>query len=355
MCNSNFTWQVSARTAGQRLDAALAAFLPELSLRARRRLWDTHAVLVNDRPCPAGRMLRENDTICLRPKPAIHTAEAAPTAADSSELSPAAVPFFRQSPPHLIAQHGNLFFFYKPAGLHTSSLEGRGGPSLEAQLPKLCPDHALSPTTGQKALRLVNRLDCGTSGIVTAALSEHDADKWRRMENAGLCEKHYYALLCGHLPHPLTIRNRLDTAKRRVSKILPVESLDTLRHTRFTPLGFLSTEQMQSLHQQLRDAATPPAENQAAAGQAEQPCTLALCTIAKGARHQIRAHALSAGFPLWGDSLYAQPRDLPLASGHIFLLHHGLVSMPGLRMHCPLPWLSLLPENVRCSVATPTE
>lgn len=349
MCNKDSLWQVTACTAGQRLDAALAAFLPSLSLRARRRLWDTHTVRVNDSPRPAGWMLREGDTVCLQAKQTTHIAEAAPQAA-----APIATFFFQQALPHLLAQHGNLFFFYKPAGLHSSHLEGRGGPSLEALLPKLypqkTPEHATKTGSKHTPLRLVNRLDCGTSGIVAAALSEHDAELWRRTETAGLCEKRYYALLSGHLPAPLTIRNRLDTAKRRVTKILPAESLDTLRHTRFTPLGYLSATDIRHLQLQLAEAAPQPAPANHIQ-QPEQGCTLALCTIAKGARHQIRAHALSAGFPLWGDPLYSQQPNLPpLAGGHYFFLHHAMLSIPGVRVQCAPPWLSLLPESVRQAV-----
>lgn len=349
MCNSVSVWQVTACTAGQRLDVALAAFLPDLSLRARRRLWDTHTVRVNDRPRPAGWMLCEGDTVCLHPKHATNTGEAAP-----AEMLSDFAAFFRQSPPRVLSQHGNLIFFYKPAGLHSSHLEGRGGPSLEALLPKLYPQQA----PGHTPLRLVNRLDCGTSGIVAAALSEHDADLWRRAESAGLCEKSYYALLCGHLPNQLTIRNQLDTAKRRITKILPTESFDTLRHTRFSPLGYLSAAEVYRLELQLSETVPPkeiPKNPPAHLNHvpSETSYTLALCTIAKGARHQIRAHALNAGFPLWGDPLYPPRHSLPpLASEHTFLLHHGMLSMPGVRIQCPPPWLHLLPESVRHTVQT---
>lgn len=337
MSNKVAVWQVTADSAGQRLDAALATFLPGLGLRARRRLWDTHTVLVNDKPRPTGWMLREHDSICLHPK----NEDPAPATAEHKDM-PSAPPvvYQQEAAPHVIAQHGNLIFLYKPAGLHTSSLEGRGGPSLEALLPELCAEHA--------PLHLVNRLDCGTSGIVAAALSEHDARQWRRMEDAGLCKKRYYALLCGHLPSPLTIRNRLDTAKRRVSKVLPVETHDTLRHTRFTPLSHMPPDELHKLTAALFEAGlklTPAAE---------QDCTLALCSIAKGARHQIRAHALCAGFPLWGDSLYACSLHSlpPVATGHNFLLHHGALVMPGLHVQCPPLWLPLLPEPAQQALRT---
>lgn len=315
---------VTASHAGQRLDAALTLLYPSLSMRARRRLWDTHTVLVNTKPCPAGYTVRTGDSLCVCPRE--HGSVPAPAVLGAADCGAS-----------LIERQGTLIFLYKPAGLHTATLDGRGGPSLEALLPELC---------GGADVHLVNRLDCGTSGIVAAACSEHAVQQWRHMETAGLCEKRYIAVLCGHVSEPLTIRRELDTAKRRVSRVLPMDSTDTVRHTRITPLGYMSAGALREVGMSLFSGSDLPATS------LYDTYTVAACTIAKGARHQIRAHAQWAGFPLWGDTLYTDTvhsaHDSPHT--HTFLLHHGLLSMPAAQVRCTPAWLKLLPETLQNTV-----
>lgn len=312
MCDNSC--RIEGAGTGLRLDLALAEFFPDLSLRGRRRLWDTHTVLVNGKARPCGFMVRQGDTLSLRPKveDAVH-AQHNPT---PSLACPPTAPFpVPDSPPYVVAEQENLVFFYKPRALHTVALQDRGGPSLEAALPVLW--------QGQEGPlpQLVNRLDYGTSGIVVAARNAAGAELWRRMENAKLCEKRYIALLEGALPAPITVRRMLDTAQRRSSRILATESTDPLRHTRFTPLGLL-----------------PPAWG-------ERPLSVVGCTIAKGARHQIRVHASHMAFPLWGDGLYGGGAEA--TKGEVssdFFLHHGALCLPASRVLCVPPWLELLPE-----------
>lgn len=316
--------RVAASHAGQRLDSVLSLLYPLLSMRARRRLWDTHTVLVNEKYCPAGYMVRAGDALCVRPREHGLAPEATLLRAADCGAS-------------VIERQGALIFLYKPAGLHTATLDGRGGPSLEALLPELC---------AETDVHLVNRLDCGTSGIVVAACSEHAVQQWRRMESAGLCEKRYIAVLCGHLPETVTIRRELDTAKRRISRVLPMDSTDTVRHTRITPLGHMSAGAVREVGMSLFSGSDLPATS------LYDAYTVVACSIAKGARHQIRAHAHWAGFPLWGDTLYTDTehsaQDLPHT--HTFLLHHGLLSMPAAHVPCTPAWLQLLPETLQNAI-----
>lgn len=340
MCNKESQMRVDGSTAGQRLDVALSALFPDSGARARRRLWDSHTVLVNGKARPAGCMVREGDEICVRPQEQEHVKMEAKALSCPQSLGRGG-----EKPACLLSRQGNLLFFYKPAGLHSSSLEGRGGPSLEALLPQLC---ASQQDLDAKNVLLANRLDCGTSGIVVAACDEHSLHQWRRMENAGLCEKRYLALLHGHLPASLTVRRELDTAKRRITRVLPTESHDPLRHTRFSPLGYLNPEQVSAMGEALFEQGIPQIP------MPDRDCTLAVCVIAKGARHQIRAHAQNAGFPLWGDSLYSRlPNHSPAHEGDTgFFLHHETLSLPGVRVHCEAVWQGLLPDFLQESITS---
>ena len=68
--------------------------------------------------------------------------------------------------------------------------------------------------------------------------------------------------------------------------------------------------------------------------------TLAGCTIHRGARHQIRAHAAALGHALWLDGLYASslPQSSEDGQGYFFL-HHGALHLPEARWLLPPDWL----------------
>ena len=285
---------------GQRLDAALAAFFPSLGLRGRRRLWKERLVLVDGLARPPAFRLRGGERIGLVP------------------LCPAdAFSACAEDPPRLLTRRETLFFFYKPCGLHTESLAGCSKPSLSGWLERILPDAS--------AMRLLTRLDRETSGIVLAAGAEDAARHWRQWENAGKIEKRYLALLEGRLESERVARNALGHAKTRRTRVLDADG-SALRHTRIRPLVCFQAADMPRLLPDCPDGAR---------------LTLALCCIAKGARHQIRAHAAHIGHPLAGDVLYGA------RNGASLLLHHCSVQWPGGQVFCLPPWHASLPTCVR--------
>ena len=324
---------------GHRLDSALAALLPGASLRARRRLWDTGTVLVNGHPRPPGFTVLEGDSICLA------AAEADPPTGGAMGSLPPLSSLPGNDLPRLLETRDGLLFLHKPAGLHSVSQPGgRGGPSLEDYLPRLlaAPSSASAATIKEDAATpsLLNRLDCGTSGLVLATCDTDAARRWREAENAGLCHKTYVALLAGTLPETVAATWALDTNKRRISRVLP-EDAPALRHTAFQPLLHVCAEDVRGLAPWSPTLALCPAD---------QPLTLALCRIRKGARHQIRAHAAALGFFLWGDGRYAKNvcSDASAAGEQTehFILHHAMLQISGKATLAPCPWASRLPEKI---------
>lgn len=206
------------------------------------------------------------------------------------------------------------------------SVAGKNPLSLEQALPGL---HA-------EPLLLCNRLDFETSGIVTAALDTAGLLAWRDAEDAGLCEKRYVALLCRHLPAPLTISRALDTNKRVTTKVLKTDA-PPLRHTLLTPLACINAADLLA-PDALDEPLLHPTLRALAGADPRTPLTLTGCRIHKGARHQIRAHAAHAGHPLWGDVRYG--------GGEYggFFLHHGGIELPGATAHCIPPWFAVLPR-----------
>ena len=295
-------WVADDAQRGQRLDAALAILFPT-GLRGRRRLWKGHSVLVDGIARSPAFRLHGGELIRLVPADPPDTEE-------KSEEKPVAA--FSGDPPRLLARQDPLFFFYKPCGLHTAQLAGATDPSLEAFMARLMPD------SSGIALRLLSRLDRGTSGIVPAAGDEDAAARWRQQEHAGNIHKHYLAVLEGWLDRERTVRNALDLTRSRRTRVSEGEG-PVLRHTRICPLGHFQAGDAPELMVGCPEGAR---------------FTLALCCIARGARHQIRAHAAHIGHPLAGDTLYGAQ------GGPSFLLHHCRIQWPEGELSCAPPWLA---------------
>lgn len=300
---------VSAVGAGQRLDKALGAVFPDMGIRGCRRFWERGQVLVNGRARPRGWSVAAGDVVTVR----------LPDAADAGD---AAARERGSERPRVLAERGDWVFLYKPAGLHSAALAGSGARSLEDMLPRLCGCPTGTPV-------LLNRLDQGTSGVVVASRTTDGALLWRRGEDAGQCEKRYLAVLEGRLEMPLVMSRALNTARRATTVVLADEG-EPLRHTRLTPLGVLEGGDARRVF--------PDAAGNAA-------LTLAGCLIRKGARHQIRAHAAHAGYPLAGDERYGARRK------GAFLLHHGALRLGGAAPApiCEPVWLERLSEALRAA------
>lgn len=267
----NLMISAQVESAGERLDKAIAILASGLGLRARRRLIEQGHARVNGKAAHPGYRVRKGQILTL----------------DVLPEQPRVLP---------MAEDGEYAIYYKPAGLHTAQISGSLEPSLESSI--------ANPQT-----RLLQRLDFATSGLVLAAKSDAAAAAFRHWEKTGQCLKLYLALLAGNLQNPAVAMNRLDTANRAKTAILPAIA-PILRHSLYWPLTH----------------PTPAT-------------TLALCAIAAGQRHQIRAHALSLGHPLLGDELYGQ-------AGGQFLLEHFCLKFPGHTWQLTRPdsaWRSLEP------------
>jgi len=285
---------------GVRLDASLSLFLPEAGVRIRRRLFETHTVLVNGIPRSKGYTVRTGEQILLVKKTIKEVA-------DETQESDIATKLLEQL--YIVHEDAHYAAIYKPCGLHTASIAGKNSASLEASLPALFAGQATENNTPPI---LVNRLDCLTSGMVIAAKSEAAASMFRQLEDAGALEKIYLLLVHGSVPAPLSVTNKLDMAKRKVTKVLPEADSDPLRHTTFLPL---------------LETTVPNAPSQTA--------TLLLAAISKGARHQIRAHIASKGFPIVGDPLYgAEQFSTPAEGVPLMYLHHYQVEIGSFSAMC---------------------
>lgn len=256
---------IPATLAGKRLDQCLVALNFAASLRGARRLLKDGALLCNGKKARGGQIMAQGDTLWPAPLPPL---AAAPKA-------------------RLLFARKHYYCFFKPAFLHTAALAGRANASLERQMPEILAANGIVT-----AVRLLQRLDFQTSGLVLGTDCAAAAEAYGAAENNGLISKFYLARLEGVLEKKIIVKNALNCNGGAKARILPEEA-PSPRWTVFEPVGY------------------------------EKDATIVRCVINKGQRHQIRAHARVAGFPLLGDALYGAG-----ASDGFLLCHYRLI-LPG--------------------------
>lgn len=313
----------------RRLDHVLERLLPGMGLRGRRRLCELGLATINGHAAPPSRKVRTGDIVSIPDDASApiagevetHTAgrKDTPAPADGDEVC------LVKRTPHLAA-------LYKPAGMHTESLAGKPGVSVQT---------LLTGILAQKA-RLVNRLDFPTSGLVAAALDESGERQYRQAQEDGHTEKRYLAILEGSLFHDRLATQRLLLSNRSRVLVELAPHPDPRRHTAVHPLAVMDGA---DVIRRLR--------LQAPFWQGRiPPCvTLAGCVILKGARHQIRAHCAALGFPLLGDRRYGAGFGPADEENERFFLHHARLRLPAFDALVSAPWLSLLEEKAE-SAAT---
>ena len=308
-----------------RLDRVLGRLVPEMGLRGRRRLCELGLALVNGHPAKESRKLREGDVISVA-----NGAEFSASDGEAPEARPAtpgeATPLFPEDKPKLIRRSKNFAFLHKPAAMHTESLSGKPGDSLQTMLPQL-----LGQLPGR--VRLLNRLDYPTSGLVTVALTEAGVHDYQEFQDAGQTEKRYLALLEGEMEHGMLASQKLILKNRERVLVELARHPDPRRHTVVDPLAILELAPL------LRRLGIDNLD-----WQGTPPCyvTLAGCTILKGARHQIRAHCSALGFPLLGDHRYGASFHPAEQDGETFFLHHACLLLPGTEVNVIPAWLGHL-------------
>lgn len=268
-------FSITVRLRGQeqegRLDRVLASLLGNMGLRGVQRIFKTHAVFLNGRKARKGDAARAGDLLVLFPLAAVSASEAA------------------DDKPIFLGRHGSLVAFAKPPFLHTAHIAGSLRPSMEGMLDCLLSGLTVAGICAEQ-IRLLTRLDYETSGLVFGALDAQAEAEFRLLERRGAVCKEYLALVQGEMKTPMRIENRLETANRAKTAVLPERDEDMTRHTRITPLCM-----------------------------AENGRTLVRAVIGRGARHQIRAHLAFSGYPLAGDVLYGVKGVETAGSGGFFL------------------------------------
>ena len=284
----------SAEDAGTRLDAFLAARLPELSRSRAASLVQEGRVTVNGRPAPKSCRLSGGETLSVDlPE------QPADTALTAQDI-----------PLDVVYEDGDVIVVNKPAGLVVHPAPGHPDGTLVNALLHHCGD-SLSGIGGEKRPGIVHRIDRDTSGLIIAA--KNDAA---------------HAFLSAQLS---------DHTLARTYECLVTGSLKQDSGTVNAPIGRHPADRKKMAVV----AGGRPAVTHWEVVARYPGVTHLRCRLETGRTHQIRVHMAHIGHPILGDTVYGAKKPVPGLTGQC--LHATGLRFIHPRTHetveltCPLP------------------
>ena len=280
--------------AGTRLDAFLAARLPELSRSRAASLVQEGCVTVNGRPASKSCRLTGGETLSV---------DLPEQPADTS-LTAQAIPL------DVVYEDDDVIVVNKPAGLVVHPAPGHPDGTLVNALLHHCGD-SLSGIGGEKRPGIVHRIDRDTSGLIIAA--KNDAA---------------HAFLSAQLS---------DHTLARTYECLVTGSLKQDSGTVNAPIGRHPADRKKMAVV----AGGRPAVTHWEVVARYPGVTHLRCRLETGRTHQIRVHLAHIGHPILGDTVYGAKKPVPGLTGQC--LHavglrflHPRTGEP-VELTCPLP------------------
>ncbi len=262
---------VPASLAGERVDRAVA-LLTGWTRSEVQELVANAAVLVDGEQVMKSRRLEVGEVIALLD---------APRVAGLPEPDPAIVPDVRY-------EDDDLLVIAKPAGLVVHPGAGHAEGTLVNGLLASYPE--IARVGDESRPGIVHRLDRDTSGLLVVARSPRAYEALVQMMAAHEVERHYVALVWGHLDAP---RGVIDAPIGRSVR----------RPTRMV----------------VREGGRSARTSYVVRSEHDDPVVSLLdCMLETGRTHQIRVHLQAIGHPVVGDAGYGGARS-PLDIGRPFL------------------------------------
>jgi 23S rRNA pseudouridine1911/1915/1917 synthase len=306
---------VDAAQAGGRLDAVIAAAVPELSrAQAQRLIEDGHVRFLSAAASKSARV-REGDAIEVRvPAPTL------------LEVLPEPIPLA------ILFEDADVIVIDKPAGLVVHPAAGHASGTLVNALLFHCKD--LSGIGGVLRPGIVHRLDKDTSGVMVATKSERAhaaltaAFAAKSRGDAGGLERTYLAITS---PRPPVATGTLRTLYGR-------HPVHRKKYSSKVASGKHAVTHFEVI-EKLRDAA------------------LVRFRLETGRTHQIRVHASDQGWPLVGDVTYGhKPKTDELAAVATTLgrqaLHAATLAFDHPATGVRLSFEAPLPDDMQRALAT---
>lgn len=222
----------------------------------------------------------------------------------------------------VLHRDADLLVLYKPAGLPTTSPDGRHcltevAARLDPRAPRL---HASS------------RLDAEVTGLVTFARTTRAIERLLAARRAGQYERYYLGLATRPLdPASGELAWAIARDPRDPRKRVAVESGAEKKRGK---------EQPQAARTRYRVL------------EAQPTAALLLLSPLTGRTHQLRVHVARAGAPLLGDRHYGGPTKITLADGRVVragrvMLHCASVRLPSFDQPAQLTLSAPIPEDFR--------
>ena len=246
---------------GERLDAALARLVPELSRSQAQRLIEQGAVTCGGRPVKKNEKLQPGDTLTLT------LPEVQETALEAQQI-----------PLDVCYEDADVIVVNKPKGLVVHPAPGHADGTLVNALLAHCGD-SLSGIGGEKRPGIVHRIDKDTSGLIIAAKNDFaHASLAAQLKDHSLART-YVCIVCGNI--------------REDSGVIDA------------PIGRhpADRKKMAVTEKNSRSAVTHWRVLERFGGY-----TLVECRLETGRTHQIRVHMAYRGHPILGDMVYGHKK-----------------------------------------------
>ncbi len=271
--------EVNAAGDGARLDRFLRRALPALLPRSLEYALAAGDVTVGGERAAKGRIVHAGDEVRARRIP-----EEADWLPEAGDLPGAAV----------LYEDASVAVLEKPAGAHTEPQRPREPGTLAGYLLHRHP--GVASFSRPPGLSLLSRLDFAVSGAVLAALSAEALGFLVREREEGRIRKVYACLVAGRVAAETTVVFPIESrGGEKVRVRADGREPDPRYWTRVFPV---------------REAGG---------------VMLVRAAIAKGRRHQVRAHLAAAGFPIVGDGLYGAGAAGAATEGRL-MMHAAEVS-----------------------------
>ena len=287
------TLTATTESAGARLDAFLAARLPDLTRSAAARLIEGGLVTVDGKPAEKSARLTGGETVSVTlPQ------------AEEPEARPQDIPL------EVVYEDADVIVVNKPVGMVVHPAPGHPDGTMVNALLHHCAG-SLSGIGGQLRPGIVHRIDRDTSGLIIAA--KNDA------------------------AHTCLAAQLADHTLARTYECLAVGNFKEDSGTVDAPIGRHRTDRKKM-------AVVPDGRRAVTHWEViarYQGVTHLRCRLATGRTHQIRVHLAYIGHPILGDTVYGAKKPVPGLTGQCLhatglqFLHPSTGEK--ITLTCPLP------------------
>jgi len=293
--------EISPEMAGERLDKALATYLPDYS-RNRLKAWvEAGAVMVDGRVTKARYLLHGGESVKVFPQ----------EMPEQYAFAPEAISL------EVVYEDASLIVINKPPGLVVHPAAGNWTGTLLNGLLFRFPELKNLPRAG-----IVHRLDKDTSGLMVVARTSQAQTSLVKQLQERTVGRRYLAWVWGDAP-----------SQGKVLATVGRDQRDRLKMAAGSPQGKPAATLFRRLAKGFLN---------------ESVLALLECRLETGRTHQIRVHLESLGFPLLGDPIYR--KKTPSAAKSLSLgrqaLHAYALSLQHPVTHEVMTWFKLPPEDL---------